>query len=71
MIAPHKCIKETTQKEDQEVIHKVWLEENNEGKQVDIEFYCPETAEENENFINRIDDMLKRIELMNYFRGIQ
>lgn len=47
------------------MIHKVWLEENNEGKQVDIEFWCPETIEENEEF----DKAITKLELMSYFIG--
>ena len=66
---PHKILKPI--KEESEVIHKVWLEENNEGKQLDIEFFCPETPEENEEFTNRIDDMIEKIKLMSYFQGIQ
>ena len=54
-------------REEQKVIHKVWIDESNDQKQ-EIEFYCPETPEENENFCDRIDDMLQRIRLMNYFR---
>lgn len=47
------------------MIHKVWLEENNEGKQVDIEFWCLESPEENETF-NRY---IEKLELMSYFIG--
>lgn len=47
------------------MVHKVWLEENNEGKQVDIEFWCPETVEEIEVF----DKAIMKLELMNYFIG--
>jgi len=47
------------------MIHKIWLEENNEGKQIDIEFYCPETEEENEQF----NKAIQKLELMSYFIG--
>lgn len=57
-------------KEEQKVIHKVWKDESNDHKQ-EIEFYCPETLEENEDFCNMIDEMLERIRLMSYFGGIQ
>lgn len=52
------------------MIHKVWIDESNDHKNK-IEFFCPETPEENEDFSNRIDDMIQKINLMNYFRGIQ
>ena len=37
----------------------------------EIEFLCPETHEENEEFCNRIDDMLEKIRLTGYVHGIQ
>ena len=45
------------------MIHKIWLEENNQGKQIDIEFYCAETEEENEQF----NKAIQKLELKNYF----
>ena len=45
------------------MIHKVWLEENNEGKQVDIEFWCSENVEEQEEF----NKAIQKLELMSYF----
>lgn len=67
---PHYILKPIKQKEEQQVIHKVWIDESNDHKD-EIEFFCPETPEENEDFSNRIDDMIQKINLMNYFRGIQ
>lgn len=52
------------------MIHKVWIDESNDHKN-EIEFFCPETPEENEEFCNRIDNMLEKICLMSYFQGIQ
>ena len=52
------------------MIHKVWINESNDHKN-EIEFFCPETSEENEDFCNGIDDMLEKIRLMSYFQGIQ
>lgn len=47
------------------MIHKVWLEENKDGKQLDIEFWCPETEEENEQFNKTIN----KLKFINYFLG--
>ena len=67
---PHQILKPIKPKEEPKVIHKVWIDESNDHKN-EIEFFCPETSEENEEFCNRIDDMLERIRLMSYFQGIQ
>lgn len=65
---PHKPIKPTI-KEEPKMIHELHVVENNKEK-TEIEFFCPETPEENEEFGNRIDDMIERIRWMNYFNGI-
>ena len=67
---PHQILKPIKPKEEPKVIHKVWIDESNDHKN-EIEFFCPETPEENEEFCNRIDDMLEKIRLMSYFQGIQ
>lgn len=67
---PHHILKPIKPKEESEVIHKIWIEESNNQKQ-EIEFFCPETSQENEEFSNRIDDMIERIRLMSYFQGMQ
>lgn len=67
---PHHILKSIKPKEESEVIHKIWVEESNNQKQ-EIEFFCPETSQENEEFSNRIDNMIERIRLMNYFKGMQ
>ena len=41
------------------MIHKKWFEENNEGIQYDIEFWCPETLEEIEAFNKTIENIEK------------
>lgn len=41
------------------MIHKIWFEENNEGVQTDIEFWCPEIPKEIEDF-NRAIETLER-----------
>lgn len=67
---PHQILKPIKPKEEPKVIHKVWINESNDHKN-EIEFFCPETPEENEEFCNGIDDMLEKIRLMSYFQGIQ
>lgn len=57
-------------RKEQPMIHKLYLEEDSKGKK-EIEFYCPETEEENKEMVNRIDDMIERINLMAYFGGKQ
>lgn len=67
---PHKILKPIEPGEETQVIHKVFIDESNDCKN-EIEFFCPETSDENEEFCNRIDDMLERIRLMSYFQGTQ
>lgn len=68
---PHKPIKplKNEPKEVPEMIHEIHTIENNKEKK-EIEFFCPETPEENEQFKNRIDDIIERMKWMNYFQGI-
>ena len=46
------------------MIHKRYINDFEE-EPIDIEFWCTETTEENEQF----DRLLKKIEIMNYFIG--
>ena len=47
------------------MIHKIWYESDNEGVKTDIEFWCPETDEEREDFNKAVE----KLELMSYFIG--
>ncbi len=57
-------------KEEPKMIHKLYINESNNYKN-EIELFCPETSEENEEFNSRINDMIEKINLMGYFQGIQ
>lgn len=67
LYTPHRYL--YNNKEVDPMIHKLWIDESNDHKN-EIEFYCPETPEENEAFVDRIDDMIQRIKLMSYFNGV-
>lgn len=50
------------------MIHKRWLTENNNEK-LDIEFWCPETIEENKKFNELVTYIEEKVSLLNYFIG--
>ena len=50
------------------MIHKYYLNESKFGK-TEYEFYCPETEEENKQFQEELDHLIKKFRLLDYFIG--